>query len=205
MDLYGEYILPRLINYVCASDEVAEQREKVVPLATGQVLEVGMGPALNLPFYDRDTVEKVWGLEPCHGMRRVAEPRLAETDLDVEWLDLPGEQIPLDDSSIDSIVLTYTLCSIPDWRAALDQMRRVLKPSGKVFFSEHGQAPDPAVARWQTRLNPIWKHLAGGCHLDRPIQKCFEEGGFALGSIDTEYRGLPRAASFTYWGIAIPA
>lgn len=203
MGLYREHVIPRLINWVCAAEEVAEQRQKVVPMASGQVLEVGMGPAHNLRYYDRERVEKVWGLEPSDGMRKYAEPRIsANRDLDVEWLDLPGEQIPLDDDSIDSIVLTYTLCSIPDWRAALGQMRRVLRPGGKVYFSEHGLAPDPGVAKWQSRLDPVWTRLAGGCHLDRPIRTCFEEEGFRMEQIDTEYRGVPRAASFTYWGIA---
>lgn len=206
MGFYREHVIPRVINWVCASEEVSEQRRKVVPLASGQVLEVGMGPALNLRHYDREKVDKVWGLEPSQGMRRFAEPRLARaSDLEVEWLDLPGEQIPLDDDSIDSIVLTYTLCSIPDWRTALGQMRRVLRPGGKVFFSEHGQAPDAGVARWQSRVDPIWTRLAGGCHLDRPIRACFEEEGFEMETIDTEYRGIPRAASFTYWGIAVPS
>ena len=115
-----------------------------------------MGPGLNLPFYDRSTVEWVWGLEPSEGMRRKAAPALAATDLDVRWLDLPGEQIPLDDDSVDTIVLTYTLCSIADWEGALAQMRRVLKPGGQLLFSEHGEAPDESVRRWQHRIDPVW-------------------------------------------------
>jgi ubiquinone/menaquinone biosynthesis C-methylase UbiE len=135
-------------------------------------------------------------------MRRKAEPNIDASDIEVEWLALPGEEIPLDDDSADSIVLTYTLCSIPDWQTALAQMRRVLRPGGKVFFSEHGEAPDASVLKWQRRLNPIWKAVAGGCHLDRPIVGCLEQGGFAIDSVDAEYRGAPKAASYTYWGVA---
>jgi len=160
---------------------------------------------LNLPFYDPDEVEVIWGLEPSGGMRRLAAQRIEDSGLDVRWLDLPGEEIPLDDDSIDTIVLTYTLCSIPDWRAALAQMRRVLAPDGRMVFSEHGEAPDASVRKWQRRLNPIWKTVAGGCHLDRPIDRCLEEAGFALDTIETEYRGSLRPASFTYWGVATHA
>lgn len=202
MGLYENKVLPHLINLACGSDEVKQQRQKVVPQATGRVLEVGMGPGLNLPFYDRDQVEFVWGLEPSEGMRRRAEATIEASEIDVKWLGLPGEQIPLDDDSADSIVLTYTLCSIADWHTALGQMRRVLKPGGKVYFSEHGEAPDEAVRKWQRRLNPVWKVVAGGCHLDRPIVACLEETGFTIDSLETEYRGSPRAASFNYCGVA---
>jgi ubiquinone/menaquinone biosynthesis C-methylase UbiE len=202
MGWYGERVLPHLINLACGTDEVKEQRRKVVPLATGRVLEVGMGPGLNLPFYDRERIEFVWGLEPSEGMRRKAAATIEASDLEVRWLGLPGEEIPLDDDSADSIVLTYTLCSIADWRTALDQMRRVLKPGGQVYFSEHGAAPDAAVLTWQRRLNPIWKTLAGGCHLDRPIVGCLEEAGFEIETVETEYRGKPKSSSFTYWGVA---
>ena len=202
MSFYENKVLPHLINLACGSDEVQQQRKKVVPQATGRVLEVGIGPGLNLPFYDRDRVEFVWGLEPSEGMRRKAEAAIEASEIDVKWLGLPGEQIPLDDDSADSIVLTYTLCSIADWRAALDQMRRVLKPGGRVYFSEHGEAPDEDVRKWQRRLNPVWKVVAGGCHLNRPIVDCLEQTGFAIDSLETEYRGSPRAASFNYCGVA---
>ena len=202
MSFYDDKVLPHLINLACGSDDVNKQRQKIVPQATGRVLEVGMGPGLNLPFYNSDEVEFVWGLEPNDGMRRRAEAAIEASEIEVEWLGLPGEQIPLDDDSADSIVLTYTLCSIADWRAALRQMKRVLKPDGKVYFCEHGEAPDEAVRKWQRRLNPVWKAVAGGCHLDRPIVGCLEESGFAIDTVDTQYRGSPKAASFTYWGVA---
>ncbi len=204
MGFYAERVLPHVIHVACGSEEVREQRGRVVPLATGRVLEVGMGSGLNLPFYDRERVEFVWGLEPSAGMRRKAEPAIAASDLDVRVLDEPGERIPLDDASVDTVVLTYTLCSIADWQTALDQMRRVLKPGGKVVFSEHGLAPDEAVRRRQNRLNPAWKVVAGGCHINRPIVEGLEQNGFRIDRVDAEYRGRLRTAAYTSWGVCTP-
>lgn len=201
MGWYAERVLPHLIQLACSSEGVSEMRERVVPLAGGRVLEVGMGSGLNLPFYDRDRVELVWGLEPSAAMRSKAEPAIESCGLDVRVLDGPGEEIPLDDDSVDSVVLTYTLCSIADWHAALAQMRRVLKPGGDVVFSEHGLAPDPAVQRWQRRLNSTWNALAGGCNLNRPIVQGLESAGFEIARVDSEYRGVPKAATFTTWGV----
>jgi ubiquinone/menaquinone biosynthesis C-methylase UbiE len=200
--IYDTYVLPHVINLACSSGDIAKQRRKIVPLASGRVLEVGMGPGLNLPFYDRSTVELVWGLEPSEGMRRKAAAALAATDLDVRWLDLPGEEIPLDDDSVDTVVLTYTLCSIADWERALGQMRRVLKPSGRLLFSEHGEAPDGPVRRWQHRIDPVWTRLAGGCHITRPIPRLLESAGFQLVELDSGYLPGPRIGSYHSWGTA---
>ena len=204
MGLYAERVLPHVIHVACGSGEVREQRERVVPLADGRVLEVGMGSGLNLPFYDRERVELVWGLEPSAGMRRKAEPAVAAADLDVRVLDAPGERIPLDDDSVDTAVLTYTLCSIADWHAALVEVRRVLAPGGKVVFSEHGLAPDESVRRQQRRLNPAWKVVAGGCHINRPIVDGLERTGFRIDRVDAGYRGRLRAAAYTTWGVCTP-
>ena len=204
MGWYAELVLPRLIQVACSSDGVSEMRERVVPLATGRVLEVGMGSGLNLPFYDRDQVELVWGLEPSGAMRAKAVPAIEASGLDVRVLAEPAEEIPLDDDSVDTVVLTYTLCSIADWQAALAQIRRVLKPGGTVVFSEHGLAPDAAVQRWQRRVDPVWTVFAGGCHLDRPIVAGLEAAGFEMVEVDGEYRGVPKAATFTSWGVCRP-
>ena len=204
MGLYDTYVLPHLIGIACGSDDVAEQRRKVVPLATGRVLEVGMGPALNLPFYNPAKVELVWGLEPSESMRRKAAPALEASDLDVRWLGLRGEDIPLDDNSVDTVVLTYTLCTIADWEAALAQMRRVLRPGGRLLFSEHGEAPDASVRVWQHRIDPIWTRLAGGCHITRPIPRMIESAGFDLVELESAYRPGPKIASFHSWGVARP-
>lgn len=202
MSLYERYVLPHLIHIACGNSAIAKQRQKVVPLATGRVLEIGMGSGLNLPFYDREKVEKVWGLEPSLGMRKKAEKRVAKSAVDVEWLDLPGEEIPLEDDSVDTVVLTYTLCTIPGWEQALGQMRRVLKPDGRMVFSEHGVAPDEGVRSWQQRIEPTWKRIAGGCHLTRPIPQYIEQAGFAVEGLETMYLPGPKWASFNYWGQA---
>jgi ubiquinone/menaquinone biosynthesis C-methylase UbiE len=206
MGLYERHILPFMINLTCGAPPISRQRAKVVPAAEGRVLEVGMGSGHNLSFYDPDKVEMVFGLEPSEGMRRKAQPNLAKSPVKVEWLDLPGEEVPLEDDSVDTVVLTYTLCTIPDYRTALSQMRRVLKPHGRLLFCEHGEAPDESVRRWQARVNPLWKKIAGGCNLNRPIPTCLEEAGFRIEQLETMYLPkTPRIAAFNYWGRATRA
>jgi len=203
MSLYEKYVLPHVINCACGSKPMMKQREKIVPLAHGKVLEIGMGSGLNLPYYDPDKVDMVWGLEPSEGMREKARSRVEAAPFDVQWLGLPGEEIPLEDHSVDCIVLTFTLCTIPDWLSALKQMRRVLKPGGKLLFSEHGLAPDAKVEKWQNRINPSWKVIAGGCNLNRPIPKLIQEGGFNIDSMESMYLpSTPKFVGFSYWGIA---
>lgn len=203
MGFYDTYCLPAIINLACSTKPIRKQREKVVPFAQGRVLEIGMGSALNLPFYDSGKVEFIWGLEPSQGMRRKAQENLAKSSLEVKWLDLEAEQIPLEDKSVDTVVLTYTLCTIPDWHGALRQMRRVLKPGGKLLFTEHGKAPDMGVARWQDRLNPIWKKVCGGCNLNRPMPQLIVEGGFRMEELNSMYLpSTPRIAGYHYWGVA---
>ncbi len=204
MGFYENRILPIMIDKACAGPPVLKQREKVVPNAQGRVLEVGMGSGINLPFYDPSRIEFVWGLEPSEGMRRRAQKRLEAAPFEVKLLDLPGEAIPLDDDSVDTVLLTYTLCTIADFRQALAQMRRVLKPGGKLLFCEHGEAPDESVQKWQRRINPLWKRIAGGCNLNRPIPRCLEEAGFKVENLETLYLpNTPRIAAFNYWGQAV--
>lgn len=179
------------------------QRKKVVPLAQGRVLEIGIGAGHNLPFYDAGKVSKVWGLEPSPEMRARAVKVAARTALDIEFIELKAEEIPLEDGSVDTVLVTYTLCTIPDAIKALHGMRRVLKPGGKLIFCEHGEAPDAAVKKWQERLTPVWKKIVGGCHLARPIPALLHEGGFVIDRLDTMYLpGTPRFAGYNYWGIA---
>jgi SAM-dependent methyltransferase len=204
MGFYENRVLPRLIDKGCGGPPVMKQRQKIVPKAHGRVLEVGMGSGLNLGLYDPNQVEFVWGLEPSEGMRRHAEPRLAESPIEVKWLSLPGEEIPLEDDSADTVLLTFTLCTIPDFNRALEQMRRVLKPTGQLLFCEHGEAPDPSTQKWQNRINPIWKKIAGGCNLNRPIPSCIEGAGFEIQDLDSMYLpNTPRIAAFNYWGTAV--
>ncbi|MCB1841336.1 MAG: class I SAM-dependent methyltransferase [Halioglobus sp.] len=194
MSFYEDRILPTCINAACGNKAISRERKKIVPLARGQVLEVGMGSGLNLPFYSPDQVEWVWGLEPSAGMRRKAQKNLEQSAVEVRWLDLPGEAIPLEDQSVDTVLLTFTLCTIPDWQAALKQMHRVLKPGGQLLFCEHGLAPEPAVQRWQNRLNPLWKKLCGGCNINRPTVQALESGGFRITELANDY--LPKTPHF---------
>lgn len=204
MGFYDRHILPHVINLACGVKPIRYQREKVVPQAQGRVLEVGIGSGLNLPFYDPARVEKLWGLEPAPEIRRMAEKKAAGSPIPVEFIDLPGETIPLEDNSVDTVVTTYTLCTIPDAVRALHEMRRVLKTGGQLLFSEHGRAPDAAVRRWQDRLTPMWKRIGGGCHLNRDIPELLRQGGFAVDRLETMYLPGPRPMTFTYWGAAIP-
>jgi len=202
MKLYDEYVLPHVINCACGMKAVERQRSIVVPEASGKILEIGMGSGLNLKHYNPDKVEHLWGLEPSEGMRRKAQANIEASKLPLEWLGLPSESIPLNDDVADSVVLTYTLCTIPDPEAALAEMRRVLKPDGLMVFSEHGLSPDENVKRWQNRVNPVWKKLAGGCNLNRDIPSLLTNAGFRLDELNTGYIKGPKIATFQYWGKA---
>lgn len=204
MGLYSRYILPRVVNFACGLKPNMRQREKVVPRARGRVLEVGIGSGLNLPFYDATKVSTVWGLDPSPEMTRMAERAARSLPFKVEFIGLPGDEIPLEDDSIDTVLVTYTLCTIPDPIPALRQMSRVLRPGGELIFCEHGAAPDASVRRWQDRLNPLWQRLGGGCNLNRPIPALIEAGGFRIESLDAMYIPGWRPASFNYWGTARP-
>lgn len=205
MGFYSRLILPRLISVACGTKPVMRQRGKVVPQAEGTVLEVGIGSGLNLPLYDRNRVTAVLGLEPSPEMTQLARRAADDVDIEVEFLDCSGEDISLDDDAVDTVLLTYTLCTIPDAPRALSEMARVLKPGGRLIFCEHGAAPDASVRRWQDRIDPIWKRIAGGCHLNRPIPGLIEDGGFQISELDTMYLPGWRPATFNYWGTAIHA
>ncbi len=203
MGFYDRHILPVLLDAAMSAKPITYQRRKVVPRAEGRVLEIGFGAGHNLPFYDPRKVSHLWALEPSREMRARAAGRVAASPLEIEFLDLPGEEIPLADNAADSILITYTLCTIPDVMKALGGMRRVLKPGGRMIFSEHGEAPDENVRRWQRRVTPVWKVIGGGCQVGRPIPKLIHDGGFAVEDMDTMYLpGTPRFAGFNYWGSA---
>ncbi len=202
MGFYDKHCLPHLLNFVCSLKNIRQQREVVVPLAKGRVLEVGMGSGLNIPYYDKNKVDMVWGLEPSEGMRNKARVRLEKAPFEVELLDLPGEEIPLDNDSVDTVLLTFTLCTIPDWQKALEQMRRVLKPGGELIFCEHGTAPDENVRKWQNKINPHWNKFAGGCNLNRPIPELLEKVGFKIEKIESQYQPGPKFLSYFYQGVA---
>ena len=203
MSWYEERVLPHLMDWACSASPNQKQRQKIVPEAEGEILEIGFGSGLNVPFYDQSKVKKIWALEPSEGMRRKAQAVLDEADMDIEFIDLPGEQIPLDDSSVDTILVTYTLCTIADTHAALEGMRRVLKPGGRLLFCEHGKAPDAEVRRWQDRLNPAWSKIAGGCQMNRDIPALINEGGFDIKVDERMYIPGAKILCYNYWGSAV--
>jgi len=181
------------------------QRRKLVPRAKGRVLEVGFGSGLNLGFYRARAVERIWALDPSREMLDLARERIRSTGLPVRDLAASAEAVPLDDDSIDTVLVTYTLCTLPDPPAAFAEMRRVLCPGGELLFCEHAAAPDPGVRRWQDRLNPVWKRLGGGCNLNRDIPALIESNGFSIGELEQRYIPGWRPASFNVWGVAVPA
>lgn len=205
MGWYDERILPHVINLACSTRQTRKQREKIVPLAQGDVLEIGLGSGLNLRHYDAAKVRKIWGLEPSEGMRKLAQDNVDKCNLDFEFVDLPGEEIPLENDSVDTVVVTYTLCTIVDAVKALEGMRRVLKPGGRLLFAEHGRAPDDNVRRWQGRLNSVWGKVSGGCNMTRDIPQLIKDAGFKLDMDERMYIPGPRVLSYNYWGSASPA
>ena len=202
MSWYEEKVLPRLVNFACSSKPAHKQREKIVPRASGDVLEIGFGSGLNLAHYDQHKVRRIWGLEPSEGMRKLAEEPIAASELDVELIDLPGEEIPLEDNSVDTVLITFTLCTIPEVATALDGMRRVLKPGGQLLFSEHGKAPDANVVKWQERMNPVWKKFSGGCNMNRDIPALLDAAGLEIQDDNRMYVPGLKSLSYMYWGAA---
>ena len=177
---YDRYILPPLLNKVMGAKPIEHQRRKVVPEASGTVLEIGMGAGHNLPFYDKSRVSRLIGLEPHPKMRERAAARAKEAGIGVEFTGLKAEDIDLPPASIDTVVVTYTFCTIPDVPKAMSAIARVMKPEATMLFCEHGLAPDEKTAKWQRRIEPVWKRIAGGCHLCRPVDRMLTDGGFRI-------------------------
>jgi ubiquinone/menaquinone biosynthesis C-methylase UbiE len=206
MGLYSRHVLPRLVDRLCGDEAGSKLRAELVPEAVGRVLEVGFGTGLNLPWYVPGRVERLIALEPAEEMLARARARSEAAPFPVEALALEGERIPLPPGSVDTVVVTFTLCTIPDPAAALAGMRRVLRPGGRLLFCEHGRAPDAAVARWQRRVNPLWRRAFGGCHLDRDVPALLAAAGFRTEKLEAGWAlGGPRIASFFYRGAATPA
>ncbi len=180
MGLYDKYLLPGATHLVCSSPYFDKKREMVVSMAYGSVLEVGFGTGLNLPYYRKDKIKEIHALDPSEGMFAIAEKKFDDYPFPVRKLVTPAEEIPLDDHSVDSAVSTYTMCTIGSLTLALTEIKRVLKPGGQLFFCEHGASPKKPVRLMQDLFNPVWKPLAGGCNLNRPIFELIEDAGFRV-------------------------
>lgn len=202
MGLYAKHVLPRLIDQAMRKKDATRLRAAWIPQAQGDVLEIGIGSGLNLPFYSTE-VRRVYGVEPSNELQRMARERAAGTGFAVEFLPQSAENpLPLPDGSIDTVVSTWTLCSIPNAIDALRQARRVLKTQGRLIFIEHGRAQDPGVVIWQDRLTPFWKRIGGGCHLNRKIDELIRVAGFQISEVATDYLPGPRPLTYIYQGFA---
>jgi len=205
MSFYRDRVYPFLVDALSNPEPIRKVRERILPSAYGTVLEVGVGSGLNFAYYDPTKITKLYALEPNPGMIQRARARLSHTKLNVEFLDLPGERIPLEDGTVDTAVSTFTLCTIPDVVSALGGIRRVLKPGGTLIFFEHDLSPDPEIQRWQRRWEPIHYRVFQGLHLTRDTQSLIRQGGFEIAQIETAYISqFPKSLSYLCWGIARP-
>ena len=203
MPFYQNHILPHLIRLTMRGRHLMPYRERVIAAARGRVLEIGVGAGANLPFYGPQTRELI-GVELSSRLVSMTRKAAERSHRPIELVEASAENIPLDSRSVDTVVMTWTLCSIPNPLTALREMRRVLKPDGRLLFVEHGLAADARVRKWQHRLTPVWKHLAGGCHLDRAMNVLIQYGGFRIVHLDTGYMEGPKPMTFMYEGLAVP-
>ncbi len=197
-------MVPRLIGYCCSQPPIMKRRAEVVPLASGRVLELGAGGGANLGFYDRAKVDSVTGVDPSAELIALAKERMAPGDADFFHVENGiAEALPFADASFDTVLSTFTLCSVQDQAQALKEARRVLKPGGRLLFLEHGVSPDAAPRKWQHRVEPVWKHIAGGCHLTRPVTQAVLDAGFSVGERHGRYMDkTPRFLGWVEWGEA---
>ena len=201
MGFYSNWLFPRLLDCVMQQKQMLPFRQRIGVAASGRVLDVGIGSGLNLPFY-AGPIDRVIGVDPSPELLRFAEKRASQTSVPTELLRGAGEALPIGDKTIDTAVVTFTLCTVCNPAATLGEVRRVLKPSGRLLFAEHGRAPDAGVARWQDRITPVWKHVAGGCHLNRKPDDLMRSAGFAVEALETGYLKGPRPMGFVYAGSA---
>ena len=194
MSFYNKYILPKVLNCACASKPINYQRDKIVPLAEGVVLDIGIGSGLNIPFYNKTKIKQLYGLDPSKELLDIAKSVAKKENLEIEFLECGAESIPLLDKSIDTVLITYTMCTIPDVALSNSEIIRVLKDDGKLLFCEHGLAPDKNIAKWQKRINPLWSKIAGGCNLNRDIPNLISSSGFKISNMEEMY--LPSTPKF---------
>lgn len=203
--IFERRVIPYLVDTACALNVITRQRQRIVPAAEGVVLEVGIGSGHNLRHYDRSRVRRIIGVDPNPGLLQIAAKRHKRSELPLELLEETAERMSLEDARADTAVITYTACSIPDVEAALVEVRRVLKPGGRLLFCEHGRSHVASVARWQDRLTPLWRRIAGGCHLNRDIAAALKRTGFGLEQLENyDLRYVPSIIGYHYLGSARP-
>ena len=201
---YEKYVLPKLLDCCCSTKPINYQRNKVVPNASGNVLEIGIGSGLNLPFYEKSKINNLYGIDPSSELSAMAKKTASDNEIDVNLLINGAEEIELPKDSIDTVVMTYTLCTIPNPTDALKEIKRVMKVDAKMLFCEHGTAPDKNIIKWQNRINPIWGKLFGGCNINRDIPNILKESGFKINTLDQMYLpSTPKIVGYNYWGEAI--
>ena len=202
-NFYDRNILPRLCNCCCGIGPIEKQRKKIVPSAKGVVLEIGIGTGLNLPFYNKNNVTKIIGLDPSEHLTDVAKVVAEEVDVNLELIHSGAEKINLGDNSVDTVLITYTLCTIPDIKSSISEIKRVLKNNGDFIFCEHGKSPDRCIANIQSFINPIWGIIFGGCTINRDSPKIIHDADFKIDSIEQMYLpGTPKFVGYNYWGVA---
>ena len=202
---YDRFISPWLVHGACSLPPISEQRQKIVPLAHGVVVELGMGSGLNMPYYDAGKVKKLIGVDPGGALMAKAGKTAENMSFDVDLYVDSAEKMPLEDNSADTVLVTYSFCTIPDHVAAVREARRVLKSSGQLLFSEHGISDQPGTQKWQNRLNPLWNMIAGGCNLNRDVEQLLLNEGFRIDEIEKKrMTGVPGVLGFNYRGIATP-
>ena len=200
---YENYVLPKLLDTCCSTKPIKYQREKIIPNASGKVLEIGIGSGLNIPFYNISKIDKIYGLDPSIQLCKKAIKKAEEIDINIDFLFEGAEEIKLKSNSIDTVVITYTLCSIPNPMDALKEIKRVMRSDGNILFCEHGIAPDTKVSKWQNRINPIWGKLFGGCNINRDIPSIISNSGFKVQNLEQMYLpSTPKIVGYNYWGSA---
>jgi len=202
LGLYDKYILPKFLNCACGSKPINYQRQKIVPLAKGKVLDIGIGSGLNIPFYNSNKIDRVIGIDPSHELISLAKGLANDSTASIELVIGSAESIPYPDNFFDTVLVTYTMCTIPNVAVANKEMWRVLKDDGRLIFCEHGLAPDKKISKWQNRIDPFWGKIAGGCHLNRDIQALITDAGFSFESLDKMYiPSTPKIAGYNFWGV----
>ncbi len=202
-NLYNKFVLPKVVNWACKQKPSMKQRSKIIPLANGDVLEIAIGSGLNFAYYNEFEMNSLTGLEPSNEIWELNKHKVDELNFDFNFVNAFAEEIPLKNNSFDYVVITYALCTIKNTKKALSEIRRVLKPDGKLLFCEHGLAPDKNVKYWQNNINSFWKQISGGCNLNKDIPKMLIENGFDLLELNKMYIPGWKPASYNYWGVAV--